>query len=53
MRRKMHLQLLYMYKQKGNNAVVNNRNVRTRAHYAILFITEKPNSENYKKECIL
>ena len=28
---------------------MNNRNVLTRAHYAILFITEKPNSENYKR----
>ena len=47
MRRKMHLQL-YMFKQKHNVDLVNNRTVCTRAHDAILFITKKPNSEKYK-----
>ena len=44
----MHLKL-YMYKQKGNIFIVNNRNVRTRAHDAALFQTTKPNSEKCKK----
>ena len=44
----MHLQF-YMYKHKGNIFIVNNRNVRTRAHDAVLFQTTKPNSEKYKK----
>ena len=47
MRRKMHLQL-YMFKQKHNVDLVNNRTVCTRAHDAILFTTKKPNSEKYK-----
>ena len=48
MRRIMHLQL-YMYKQKGNIFLVSNRDVRTRAHDAVLFQTAKSNRENYKK----
>ena len=47
MRRKMHLQL-YMFKQKHNVTIVNNRNVHTRAHEALLYTTLKPNSEKYK-----
>ena len=38
-----------MYKQRGNNIIVNRREVRTRAHDAVLFLTKKTNSENYKK----
>ena len=48
MRRKMHLQL-YMFKQKHNVEIVNTRNVYTRAHDAVLYVTHKPNSEKYKK----
>ena len=29
--------------------IVNNRNVRTRAHDALLFITVKPNNEKFKR----
>ena len=47
-RRIMHLNL-YMFKQKGNVNIVNTRNVRTRAHDALLFITKKPNNEKYKR----
>ena len=45
--RKMHL-LLFMFKQKDNMNLVNTRVIHTRAHDAILFITERPNSEKYK-----
>ena len=48
MRRTLHLQL-YMFKQKHNADIVNNRNVHTRAHEALLFTKHKPNSEKYKK----
>ena len=48
MRRKMHLHL-YMFKQNNNNMIVNIRNVYTRAHDAVLFMTVKPNSEKYKR----
>ena len=48
MRREMHLQL-YMYKQKHNMEIVNNRNVYTSAHDAVLYTTLKPNSEKYKR----
>ena len=40
---------LYMFKQKDNTDIVNNRNVRTRAHDAILFTTVKPNNEKFKR----
>ena len=43
----MHLQS-YMFKQKHNAEIVNNRNVFTRAHQALLYTTQKPNSEKYK-----
>ena len=47
-RTNLHLNL-YMFKQKGNVEIVNTRNVRTRAHNALLFTTLKPNSEKYKR----
>ena len=47
-RRRMHLKL-FMFKQKSNITIVNNRQVRTRAHDAILFTTIKPNNEKYKR----
>ena len=50
-RRKMHLQL-YMYKQRTNVQIVNTRNVCTPMHDALLFTTEKPNSEKYKKNVL-
>ena len=50
-RRKMRLQL-YMFKQKHNNCIVNDRNVYTRSHDAILFTTVKPNSEKYKNNVL-
>ena len=47
----MHLQL-YMFKQRHNNCIVNNINVHTRIHDAILFTTVKPNSEKYKNNAL-
>ena len=47
-RRNLHLNL-YMFKQKENVNIVNTRNVRTRAHDAILYTTIKPNNEKYKR----
>ena len=44
----MHL-TLFMYKQRKNVKIVNKRDVRTRAHDAILFTTVKPNNEKYKR----
>ena len=38
-----------MFKQKHNVNIVNNRDVRTRAHEAPLFTTVKPNNEKYKR----
>ena len=46
-RRIMHL-ILFMFKQKCNADIVNNRNVNTRVHDAQLFMTSRPNSEKYK-----
>ena len=47
-RRLLHLNL-FMYKQQGNVNIVNTRNVRTRAHDAVLFKTIKPNNEKFKR----
>ena len=47
-RRILHLNL-FMFKQRDNVDIVNNRNVRTRAQDAPLFKTIKPNSEKYKR----
>ena len=38
-----------MFKQKGNINIVNNGNIITRVHDAILFTTLKPNNEEYKR----
>ena len=38
-----------MYKQQTNVDIVNKRNVKTRAHGALLFVTNKPNNEKYKQ----
>ena len=43
----MHLKL-FMFKQKFNVEIVNNRQVNTRAHDALLFVTNRPKSEKYK-----
>ena len=47
-RRLLHLNL-FMYKQQHNVEIVNNRNVRTRAHDALVFKTVKPNNEKFKR----
>ena len=41
-----------MFKQKGNVNIVNSRNVRTRAHDAILYTTVKPNNDKYKRNVL-
>ena len=46
-RRIMHLKL-FMYKQKNNMEILNNRQVYTSAHDAPLFNTIRPNSEKFK-----
>ena len=46
-RRETHLKL-YMFKQQNNMEIVNNRLIRTRAHDATLYLTNRPNSEKYK-----
>ena len=51
LRRYMHL-LLFMFKQKSNVEIVNSRVINTRIHNALLFITEKPNSEKYKNNVL-
>ena len=51
LRRNMHL-ILYMYKQKRNITIVDSRNIFTRAHDALLFLFERPNSEKYKNNVL-
>ena len=51
LRRKMHI-ILYMYKQKRNYAIINTREVFTRAHDAILYVFDRPNSEKYKNNVL-
>ena len=46
----MHLDL-YMFKQ-GNVTIVNTRDVRTQAHDALLYTTNKPNNEKYKRNVL-
>ena len=48
LRREVHLNL-FMYKQQGNQDIVNKRDVHTRAHDALLYTTHKPNNEKYKQ----
>ena len=48
LRRDVHLNL-FMYKQQDNIEIVNQRNVCTRAHDALLYVTNKPNNEKYKQ----
>ena len=47
-RRILHLNL-FMYKQRHNVNIVNTRNIRTRAHDALIFKTERPQNEKYKR----
>ena len=47
-RRRAHLRN-FMFKQKGNVALTNRREVFTRAHDACLYTTMKPKNETYKK----
>ena len=37
-----------MFEQKSNHNIVNNREICTRAHDAVLFTNVKPKSEKYK-----
>ena len=46
-RRVSHL-LNFMYKNRENVKLLNQRNVRTRLHDAPVFVTSKPNCEKYK-----
>ena len=50
-RRLMHL-CNFMFKQKGDLNIVNQRDVRTRAHDALLFTTVKPKNETCKKSVL-
>ena len=47
-RRIVHLRM-FMFKQKENEQIVNRRNINTRAHDAVLFNTERPQNEKYKR----
>ena len=47
-RREAHLRQ-FMFKQQGNMSIVNQRDVRTRAHDAILFTTLIPKNEKYRR----
>ena len=51
LRLKVHL-LLYMFKQKTNMNLVNTKVIQTRAHGAVLFNTERPNSEKLKNNAV-
>ena len=42
----------YMFKQKNNDNLLNQRNIRTRMHDAVVFETCKPVLEKYKKGTI-
>ena len=41
-----------MYKQKTNVCIVNSKVIKTRAHDALLFSMQKPNSEKYKNNVL-
>ena len=43
----MHLKL-FMFKQKNNVEIVNNRHICTCANDALMFRTVRPNSKKYK-----
>ena len=40
---------MFMFKQKNNELIVNQRVINTRAHDALLFQTERPQNEKYKR----
>ena len=42
----------FMYKQQGNNEIVNTRNVNTRAHDAVVFTTLRPKNEKYRNSVL-
>ena len=46
-RRIAHLRM-FMFKQRENEIIVNRRDIRTRAHDALLFTMIRPNNEKYK-----
>ena len=50
-RRILHLNL-FMYKQRHNVNIVNTRNVRTRAHDALIFKTERPQNVKYERNIL-
>ena len=50
-RHRMHL-VTFMFKQQSNLTIVNTREVYTRAHDAILFLTVKPKNESCKKSAL-
>ena len=41
-----------MFKQRSNMSIVNVRVIHTRAHDALLFNTERPQSEKYKNNVL-
>ena len=47
--RRTHHVYNFMFKQKLNQSVVDNRNIRTRAHDAILYESNMPRCEKFKK----
>ena len=50
-RRLMHLKT-FMFKQKANIEIINVREVHTRAHDAVLFLSIKPKNETTKKSAL-
>ena len=50
-RRQMHI-VNFMFKQKNNDEIINKREVFTRAHDAVLFLTIKPKNETTKKSLL-
>ena len=50
-RRKYNLRK-YVFKQKGNQSITVNREIRTRRHGAVVFETRRPNLEMYKKSTL-
>ena len=50
-RREAHMRQ-FMFKQQQNMSIVNQRDVRTRAHDAILFTTLIPKNEKYRRSIL-
>ena len=47
--RRLHHVCNFMYKQQGNHDILDIRDIRTRAHDAVLYTTSRPFCEKYKK----